>query len=261
MTAPSELQITAVKETMNSRSLSGKAVVDEKKEEDKACVLDDGVGDILQGRTDPGGINDDKEDLIQPIATKADRKLQAPQHTSPASILVPSTTLRRQDENVILQPGAFRMRGSTHDVVQDEDQTVTETVVEEGGPPTQAPPLVNAELVVERNGPGEILDSVDLEQGSYPGATVDSSQILTASAMEDKHIISHLLRQRRVQLSMLVAILCVLGLTVGLVVALSRGGQSENNPTVILIENGTQTIISDDDTIESLTGSEELDDD
>jgi hypothetical protein len=118
---------------------------------------------------------------------------------------------------------------------------------------------------VEGNSAGEVLDSVDLEQGSNPGTTVDSNQILTAAAVEDKHIIFHLLRQRRVQLCILVSVLLVIGLTVGLAVALSRGFQSENNPTVILIENGTQTTITDENTIESLTGSsdpeEEPDDD
>jgi hypothetical protein len=103
---------------------------------------------------------------------------------------------------------------------------------------------------VEATGAGRVRDSADLEPGSYPDTiTSDSNQILTAAPMEDKQIISHLMRQRRVQVCVGVTALIVLGLVVGISIGFTSGAQD----SLIVIENGTQTIITDDSIIETLT--------
>lgn len=186
--------------------------------------------------------------VLQPPSKQA---LQAV--SSGAAAMIPRTCLLRQDENAQAQPGAIRMVGATPDVGNTvDDQTVAD--VEAPPPPPaeeQTPRLetvesacIEAELVAE-------ISPKDLQNHDIESSGI----ILTAAPVEDKHMLLHFVQQRRVQVLLLLLVLCMVGITVGMVVGLSREQEDDLTAVVMIDANGTQTTITDKDQIELLVPS------
>lgn len=195
-------------------------------------------------------------DVQDDKTTRSDKDVKPPKATlQAAASVIPRTCLLRQDENVQAQPGAIRMVGATPDVGNTgaDDQTV------DAPPPTeeQTPRLetsvessdfIEAELVM-----AEIISPTKDVQNH--GDIESSGIILTAAPVEDKHMLLHFVQQRRVQVLLLLLVLCMVGITVGMVVGLSREQEDDLTAVVLIDANGTQTTITDPDQIEELVPS------